>query len=452
MKICDLLKNVDIELICGDKTAELVTFERDSREVKNGDCYVAIVGDNFDGNNFILSAIENGAKSIICSRELNDFEMDAAIKNEINVLKVENTVEAIQKIAKYRRSLLNIPIVAITGSVGKTSTKDTIAGVLSSKYRVLKTEGNLNNEIGVPFTILRYRDEDVIVVEMGMNGFNQISVLTDIARPTLVAVTNIGTAHIGILGSRENILKAKMEILEGLQGNTVIVNNDNDLLNKWALENLNNYNIVTYGIKEKSIYNAENVDSHEDYSEFDVNDNRFKINIPGEHFVLNALCAYSVGKFFNLSDDEIKNGLLNLKLTEKRMQKINASCGAIIINDAYNANYDSMKAALEYLRNIGGRRRIAILGDMLELGDFSEKIHSDVGSEVYDIDLLITVGKESKNIAKNARISGDKIFSFDNNDDAIEKISNIISENDLILVKASNGMKFSNIVEKIKCF
>ena len=340
MKICDLLKNVDIELICGDKTAELVTFERDSREVKNGDCYVAIVGDNFDGNNFILSAIENGAKSIICSRELNDFEMDAAIKNEINVLKVENTVEAIQKIAKYRRSLLNIPIVAITGSVGKTSTKDTIAGVLSSKYRVLKTEGNLNNEIGVPFTILRYRDEDVIVVEMGMNGFNQISVLTDIARPTLVAVTNIGTAHIGILGSRENILKAKMEILEGLQGNTVIVNNDNDLLNKWALENLNNYNIVTYGIKEKSIYNAENIDSHEDYSEFDVNDNRFKINIPGEHFVLNALCAYSVGKFFNLSDDEIKNGLLNLKLTEKRMQKINASCGAIIINDAYNANYD----------------------------------------------------------------------------------------------------------------
>ena len=134
------------------------------------------------------------------------------------------------------------------------------------------------------------------------------------------------------------------------------------------------------------------------------------------------------------------------------MQKINASCGAIIINDAYNANYDSMKAALEYLRNVGERRKIAILGDMLELGDFSEKIHSDVGSEVYDIDLLITVGKEAKNIAKNARISEDKIFSFDNNDDAIEKISNIISGNDLILVKASNGMKFSNIVEKIKCF
>ena len=217
-------------------------------------------------------------------------------------------------------------------------------------------------------------------------------------------MTNIGTAHIGILGSRENILKAKMEILEGLQGNTVIVNNDNDLLNKWASENLNNYNIVTYGIKEKSMYNAENIDSHEDYSEFDVNDNRFKINIPGEHFVLNALCAYSVGKFFNLSDEEIKNGLLNLKLTEKRMQKINASCGAIIINDAYNANYDSMKAALEYLRNVGGRRKIAILGDMLELGDFSEKIHSDVGREVYDIDLLITVGKESRNIAKKIKV------------------------------------------------
>lgn len=452
MKICDLLKNVDIELVYGDETTELDTFERDSRKVKNGDCYVAIVGDNFDGNNFIVSAIENGAKSIICSRNLYDNEMNIVIKNNINVLKVENTVEAIQNIAKYKRSLIDVPIVAITGSVGKTSTKDTIAGVLSSKYRVLKTEGNLNNEIGVPFTILKYKDEDIIVVEMGMNGFRQISVLTDIAKPTLAVVTNIGTAHIGILGSRENILKAKMEILEGLQGNTVIINNDNDLLHKWALDNINRYNVVTYGINENSSYNAKEIDSHEDYSEFNVDGDLFRINIPGEHFVLNALCAYAVGRHFNLSNTEIKNGLLNLKLTEKRMQKVNSYCGAIIINDAYNANYDSMKAALEYLRNVKNRRKIAILGDMLELGKFSKQIHSDVGREVYDIDVLITVGNEAKNIANNAKISKENIFSFDNNDDAIKKIKMIIGENDLILVKASNGMKFTNIVDIIKSF
>ena len=285
-----------------------------------------------------------------------------------------------------------------------------------------------------------------------MNGFRQISVLTDIAKPTLAVVTNIGTAHIGILGSRENILKAKMEILEGLQGNTVIINNDNDLLHKWALDNINRYNVVTYGINENSSYNAKEIDSHEDYSEFNVAGDLFRINIPGEHFVLNALCAYAVGRYFNLSNTEIKNGLLNLKLTEKRMQKVNSYCGAIIINDAYNANYDSMKAALEYLRNVKNRRKIAILGDMLELGKFSKQIHSDVGREVYDIDVLITVGNEAKNIANNAKISKENIFSFDNNDDAIKKIKMIIGENDLILVKASNGMKFTNIVDNIKSF
>ena len=452
MKICDVLQNVEIELIFGDDTAELTTFERDSRKIKNGYCYVAIVGEKFDGNDFILESIKNGAESIICSRDLMEDEIEIVKNKKINVLKAKNTIVAIQDIAKYRRSLLNIPIIAITGSVGKTSTKDTIASVLSFKFKVLKTEGNLNNDIGLPFTILRYKDEDVMVVEMGMNGFNQMRVLTNIAKPTLIVVTNIGTAHIGILGSRENILKAKMEILEGLKGNTVIVNNDNDFLYKWGMENNNKYNVITYGINEPSLYNAENIDAHEDYSEFEINNSKFRINVAGEHFVLNSLCAYSVGKVFNLSDDEIKKGLLDLKLTEKRMQKIDTNCGAIVINDAYNANYDSMKAAIEYLRSVNNHRKIAILGDMLELGDFSEKIHSDVGKEVYDIDLLITVGKEAKNIADNAKLERNKIFCFDNNDEAIAKIKEIIDENDLILVKASNGMKFSDIVEKIKTF
>ena len=452
MKICDVLKNVEIELIFGDDTAELTTFERDSRKIKNGYCYVAIVGEKFDGNDFILESIKNGAESIICSRDLMEDEIEIVKNKKINVLKAKNTIVAIQDIAKYRRSLLNIPIIAITGSVGKTSTKDTIASVLSFKFKVLKTEGNLNNDIGLPFTILRYKDEDVMVVEMGMNGFNQMRVLTNIAKPTLIVVTNIGTAHIGILGSRENILKAKMEILEGLKGNTVIVNNDNDLLYKWGMGNNNKYNVITYGINEPSLYNAENIDAHEDYSEFEINNSKFRINVAGEHFVLNSLCAYSVGKVFNLSDDEIKKGLLDLKLTEKRMQKIDTNCGAIVINDAYNANYDSMKAAIEYLRSVNNHRKIAILGDMLELGDFSEKIHIDVGKEVYDIDLLITVGKEAKNIADNAKLERNKIFCFDNNDEAIAKIKEIIDENDLILVKASNGMKFSDIVEKIKTF
>ena len=171
----------------------------------------------------------------------------------------KNEYISLTDIARYKRTLIDVPVVAITGSVGKTSTKDTISSVLSSKFRVLKTEGNLNNEIGVPFTILRYTDEDVIVVEMGMNGFGQISVLTNIAKPTIVVITNIGTAHIGILGSRDNILKAKMEILEGLQSNVVIINNDNDLLHNWFFENSKKYDVITYGISEKSKYVAEKI-------------------------------------------------------------------------------------------------------------------------------------------------------------------------------------------------
>jgi len=337
MKICDLLSNVDIELLKGDSNCEINFFERNSKEIKKGDCFVAIVGEKFDGNDFIISAIENGAKSIICSRKLTDDENKIVDQNDVNVLLAKDTVKAIQDIARYKRTLIDVPVVAITGSVGKTSTKDTISSVLSSKFRVLKTEGNLNNEIGVPFTILRYTDEDVIVVEMGMNGFGQISVLTNIAKPTIVVITNIGTAHIGILGSRDNILKAKMEILEGLQSNVVIINNDNDLLHNWFFENSKKYNVITYGISEKSKYVAEKIDSYEEYSEFDIDGERYRINVGGEHFVLNSLCAYSVGKFFNLTNEEIRDGLYNLKLTEKRMQKIDSVCGAIIINDAYNA-------------------------------------------------------------------------------------------------------------------
>ncbi len=452
MKICDLLSNVDIELLKGDSNCEINFFERNSKEIKKGDCFVAIVGEKFDGNDFIISAIENGAKSIICSRKLTDDENKIVDQNDVNVLLAKDTVKAIQDIARYKRTLIDVPVVAITGSVGKTSTKDTISSVLSSKFRVLKTEGNLNNEIGVPFTILRYTDEDVIVVEMGMNGFGQISVLTNIAKPTIVVITNIGTAHIGILGSRDNILKAKMEILEGLQSNVVIINNDNDLLHNWFFENSKKYNVITYGISEKSKYVAEKIDSYEEYSEFDIDGERYRINVGGEHFVLNSLCAYSVGKFFNLTNEEIRDGLYNLKLTEKRMQKIDSVCGAIIINDAYNANYDSMKAALDYLREIKNRRRIAVLGDMLELGEFSKKLHGDVGREVYDIDVLITVGKEARYIAEMAKIDNKNIFSFDNNNEAIDKIKSIIDKNDLILIKASNVMKFNDIVKKIKMF
>ena len=219
MKIEEILDVTKGMLVCGDKNIEVNKFDIDTRNVNKEDVFVAIKGENTDGNLYYKEAIKKGA---ICL-------LDKMPEEKIgNIILVENTVEALQNLAEYKRSKYNIPVVAITGSVGKTSTKDLVASVMSQKFNVLKTQGNYNNGIGLPLTILRLKNEDAIVVEMGMNHFGEISLLSKIAKPTVAVITNIGTAHIGNLGSRENILKAKLEILEGLQGNTVIINNDND--------------------------------------------------------------------------------------------------------------------------------------------------------------------------------------------------------------------------------
>ena len=453
MVVKDILKVTNGKLICGNENEECKKFTRDSREVKNGDVYIALKGENFDGNDFCKMAIKNGAKVCIVSKDIEQGE-----GSNTTIIKVDDTLKAMQEIATYKRSLYNIPVVAVTGSVGKTSTKDLIASVVSQKYKTLKTKGNYNNEIGLPLTILELQDEEAMVVEMGMNHFGEIRKLTNIAKPTISVITNIGTAHIGNLGSRENILKAKLEILEGMQGNTVIINNDNDLLNKWAKENFDKYNIITFGIKNKSKYMATSIKGFEDKSEYilncdeeDLNNKKIIVPVGGEHFILNSLCSIAVGKCLDINSDMIIEGVYKLDLSKKRMEIIKAKCGAMIINDTYNANYDSMSAAISYLKNIKDRNKIAVLGDMLELGKYSKELHEKVGKEIdKNIDCLITVGDEAKYIANNAKAK--EIICFNNNEEAIQKIKNIISKDDAILLKASNGMRFFDIVKEIQKF
>lgn len=451
MNVKDLLNITDGSLIVGNSEFNLDgrDFVKDSREVKEGDIYVALKGEKFDGNDFYLDAVNKGTKVCIITKNLTDEELKIVKNKGINIIKVEDTLGALQKIAKFKRNLYNIPVVAITGSVGKTSTKDMIASVMKEKYNTLKTEGNYNNEIGVPLTILRLNNEEAMCIEMGMNHFGEIRKLTNIARPTIAVITNIGTAHIGNLGSRENILKAKMEILEGLIGNTVIINNDNDLLNKWAIENKDKYNIITYGIKNNSKFMAKSIKSYENKSEFYINNQKIIVPVGGEHFVLNSLCAIAVGNELNIPMDKIAEGIKNLDLSKKRMEIIKNEIGTTIINDTYNANYDSMKAAIEYLKEIKNKRKIAVLGDMLELGSYSEKLHKDVGLLVdKNIDILITVGKESKYIAEKSNAK--EIYEFDSNNQAIEKLKSIITKDDVILLKASNSMNFNEITNSIK--
>lgn len=449
MIIEEVLKVTNGELLCGNKQDSIENFYKDSREQNANSTFVAIVGENFDGNDFVEMAIQNGAKNCIISRKIKPIE-------GVNLIYVEDTLTAIQQIATYKREKSNVPVVAVTGSVGKTSTKDLIAAVLSEKFKVLKTQGNMNNDIGLPFTILNLKDEEIMVIEMGMNHFGEIRKLTNIAKPNLAVITNIGTAHIGILGSRENILKAKLEILEGLQGDSIVINNDNDLLQKWGVED-SKYNKLTYGINNKdSKYIAENIEAFADKSTFTLKSNdegngkNVIVPVGGEHFVLNSLCAIAVGRYFGMTFDEIIKGISELELTKKRMELVDAKCGAIVINDTYNANFDSMKAALEYLKGVKNRRKIAVLGDMLELGEFSKELHENVGKCADNIDVLVTVGKEAKYIAKMSKAK--EIYEFDNNEDAINQIKEIINKDDIILVKASNGMKFIDIVNQIKEF
>ena len=281
IKVKDIIKICNANLICGNEEEILENYKKDTREIENGDVYIGIKGEKFNGSTFFETAFEKGAKACI----LQDIEIDEKTLKKYQdkiIIIVKDSVEALQKIAEYKRKEYNIPVIGVTGSVGKTSTKDILASVMSKKYKTLKTEGNYNNHIGVPLTILKLKDHEAAVIEMGMNHLGEISKLTKIARPTMSVITNIGTSHIGELGSRENILKAKLEILEGMEENApIVINNDNDMLHDWYIKNKDTRNIITYGIENKSDIMAENIYTDDKGSKFTVNveNKQYKIEI-----------------------------------------------------------------------------------------------------------------------------------------------------------------------------
>lgn len=446
LRVKDIIRVTNGKLLCGDEETICVNFSKDTRTIQKGDIYIGLKGEKFDGSKFWKQALENGAEGVIIQgQEISKEEMEK-YSNKI-IIEVENTLEALYEIARYKRSLYDIPVIAITGSVGKTSTKDIIASVVSTQYKTLKTEGNNNNNIGLPLTILKLKDHEAVVIEMGMNHFGEISLLTSIAKPTLSVITNIGTAHIGNLGSRENILKAKLEILEGIEKPKIIINDDNDLLHKWYLENKEKVEIHPYSLK-----NAKDIELKEESSTFKtIINNELEITVPvgGEHFVYNALCAIEVGKLLNISDEKIQKGIAEFELTKKRMDIRKLKNGAILINDSYNASYESMKASLEYLSKYPGKRKIAVLGDMFELGEYSTELHEKVGKEVTKnkIDILICSGENSKYIINNSSMV--EKYYLKNNEEILEKLQQILSDGDVVLVKASNGMKFYEICQKL---
>lgn len=454
----DIYQNIIFKDIFNEIDTVVKNVTIDTRKVKENDCYIGLKGEKNDGNKLFMDAFLKGASIAI----LDDFEITEEIENYLkennkSIVVVEDAASSLGALAKYKRSLFYSPVVAVTGSAGKTSTKDMIYSVLNNKYHAHKTVGNQNNHLGLPLTVLSLEENnEVLVLEMGMNHLREIAYLTDIARPDVAVITNVGTAHIGNLGSRENILKAKLEILEGLNPNgTLIINNDNDLLHEWFLENKDKYHIITVGFINESDFLAEDIEELENGSKFKCNHEEYVVPVGGEHFIYNALVAIAVASIFNVGSKEVKAGILNFELSSNRMNIINnEESGIVIIDDSYNANYDSMSYALKYLGSLSGRN-IAVLGTMRELGKYSKKLHEDIGVIVADeeIDILITVGDDAKYINDGAIKRGFKkenSFNFDNNSDAIKLINELKAKDDNILVKASNSLNFKEIVSCIK--
>ena len=456
LKIEDILKCTEGTLIIGNKNKECINYSKDSRTIKQGDTYIGIKGDNFDGTLFWEDALNSGADTVILNKiEIDGIKKEKYEKQNKNIILVEDTIIALGKMATLKRELYGdkLKVIGVTGSVGKTSTKDIIANVMSQKYKTLKTEGNKNNNIGLPLTILGLQDEEIAVIEMGMNHLGEISYLSKIAKPDIAVITNVGTAHIGNLGSREGILKAKLEMLDGLKKDGVlIINKDDDMLSSWYDKQENKDNILTFGIDSDGDIKATDIEIGERGSSFKINDKKFEVPVAGGHYIYHALLGILVGRELNISDEKIAEGIKSIELTKGRMEMIKCSDDIIVINDCYNANFDSMKAAVDYLGKVENRRKIAVLGDMLELGEFSEALHKKIGEEVSknDIDILITVGKLGKLINDTADNSNLKKYHFDSNEEAIKKIKSIMENKDIVLVKASNAMKFIEIVEAIK--
>lgn len=455
----EILDITNGELIIGEKNEKCEDFSYDTRTLQEGDTYIGFKGEKIDGSIYWKDAFEKGAKAVIIGNiKLDQNDIKKYKDQGRAIIKVEDTVKAFGQIAKYKRDIYNIPVIGITGSVGKTSTKDIIASVVSQKYDTLKTEGNNNNHIGVPLTLLRLKNEEAAVVEMGMNHLGEITYLSKISKPTIAVITNIGTSHIGNLGSRENILKAKLEILNGMKEKKLIINNDNDMLHGWYEKNKNRYAIITYGINNESDIMAENIEKREEGSSFTcrTKQGKIKIEVPvgGEHFIYNAMCAVAVGRELNLTDGEICKGVKSFELTKKRMEVIELQNDITLINDTYNASLESISASLKYISALNKKRKVAVLGDILELGEFSKELHKKVGEEVVKnkIDLLICTGENSKYIVENAIANGmpkERVYYEKSIQDIIYRIEKEIEQGDTVLLKASNGMKFYNIANEL---
>ena len=428
-----------------DHMSEAAGVVLDSRLLQENYVFIATKGEKVDGHKFIPSVFEKGAMAVVCE-EIPENLTGPCIQ-------VKDSFVALKKLAAFYRQQLDVKVIGITGSVGKTSTKEFVAGVLSAKYNVWKTQGNFNNEVGLPLTVLQLREEhEIAVLEMGISDFGEMHRLSEIAKPDICMLTNIGQCHLEFLGDRDGVLKAKTEIFDFMNPEgKIFVNGDDDKLitlkEKWQDQ------LVTFGRNKGNDIYAVNEISRGLLGT--IADIQGKINIPkvmvplpGEHMVLNALAASAVADMLGLTSEEIKEGMKKVTAVSGR-SNIMPLKDFVLIDDCYNANPVSMKAAVDLLQSANGRK-VAVLGDMFELGEEEEKLHYEVGEYTKGkVDFLICVGNLARNIYEGAMEKREEdmtLLYLDNKEDVYSRLQQIIMPQDTILLKASHGMGFADIV------
>jgi UDP-N-acetylmuramoyl-tripeptide--D-alanyl-D-alanine ligase len=440
----------------GDQLIQGISI--DSRNISKGNLFVAIAGERFDGHQFVSEAVEKGAKASVIAKEKKQ-TVSPEIFNKTAMIQVDDTKKALRDIASWYRRKFNLPTVAVTGTNGKTTTKDMIAEVLSSKFKVIKSPQSYNNLVGVPLTLFQLNsNSEALVLELGMNSPGEIGILTRISNPSVGVITNIGPAHLESMKSLGEIAKAKFELPDNMSSpKTLVLNADDHILEKRIEQKKANETVLSFGIKKKADFSADKMEANGDGNvSFRVNKSLLiNLKLLGWHNVYNALAAFAVGNLLGVDQQKIKERLEKCSPSKLRMELIDIG-NIRVINDSYNANPVSMEKALETLKNMKtSGKKVAVLADMLELGDETLNLHLDLGRQVArsEVNLLITVGELARLIGEGAKEAGMKprdVLTLENNQQAGFYLLENLKDGDLVLVKGSRKMKTEEIVLSLK--
>ena len=458
IKLSDLLEWTGGTLVAGSSEALITGVVTDSRIVTKGDCFVALVGERFDGHDFIDSACRSGASAVVYS---NRSKLDpSSVDPDVSFVLANDTQQAYQSIARGYRRRFTIPVVGVTGSNGKTTTKDMTAAVLAERGDVAATEKNFNNDIGLPMTLLQVeRHHKAAVVEMGMRGPGEIARLASVALPTIGVVTNVGPVHVEFFGSVEGVAEEKGALIRALTEQGAAVLNADDPHVK-AMASQTKARVVTFGIEEAAVVRAENISLLGlDGSEFTLvwpsGKTRVRLHIPGRHHIYNALAAAAVGLAAGLGLEDVKAGLQRFRAAKMRTDVVKLGSDIVLIDDAYNSSPLSAKAAIDVLAGAKGKRKVAVLGDMLELGDYAVDAHRTLGRQAAraEVDVLVAVGENARHVAgalEDVRGERTNVVVCSSAGEASRIVCELVKPGDTVLVKASRGIALEQVTEALK--